>query len=134
MNINHTCEDGAILKIYNLRTMIIRDLCVFVNGTVVCGANRIDETVDFAFASDLMSDVLTVKTNQFILLTGLANIQSIRTVEMSDTPFLLLCRDKEVSDEMRELAEESNILIMKSPYSLYKCAGILYSAGLKPIY
>ena len=114
--------------------MIIRDLCVFVNGTVVCGANRIDETVDFAFASDLMSDVLTVKTNQFILLTGLANIQSIRTVEMSDTPFLLLCRDKEVSDEMRELAEESNILIMKSPYSLYKCAGILYSAGLKPIY
>ncbi len=134
MNTSHTCEEGAILKIYNLLIMTLRDLGLFVNGTVVCGANRIDETVDYAFASDLMSDVLTVKTNQFILLTGLANIQSIRTVEMSDTPFLLLCRDKEVSDEMRELAEESNILIMKSPYSLYKCAGILYSAGLKPIY
>ena len=114
--------------------MTISDLCTLVNGTVVCGANRMNESVKYAFASDLMSDVLTVKTNQFILVTGLANIQSIRTVEMSDTPFLLLCRDKEVTDEMKELAEENNILIIKSPYSLFKCAGILYSAGLKPIY
>ena len=114
--------------------MKVEEICSVTNGELVCGNATADREVTHAFASDLMSDVLTVKTNQFILITGLANIQSIRTVEMSDTPFLLLCRDKEVTDEMRELAEENNILIIKSPYSLFKCAGILYSAGLKPIY
>lgn len=114
--------------------MILNELCSLVNGTIVCGALRKGENVEYAFASDLMSDVLTVKTSQFILITGLANIQSIRTVEMSDTPFMLLCRGKEVTGEMLELALENNMMIIKSPFSLFKCAGILYSAGLKPIF
>lgn len=114
--------------------MILNELCSLVNGTIACGESRKGENVEYAFASDLMSDVLTVKTNQFILITGLANIQSIRTVEMSDTPFMLLCRGKEVTAEMLELALENNIMIIKSPFSLFKCAGILYSAGLKPIF
>jgi hypothetical protein len=114
--------------------MKISDLCSYVNGTVVCGKSRLGESVDFAFASDLMSDVLTVKIHNFILITGLANVQSIRTAEMSDAPYLLLCRNKEVTNEMLILAQENNITLIKSPYSLFKCAGILYSAGLKPVY
>lgn len=114
--------------------MKIGEICSLVNGTVICCGSRMSDSVEYAFASDLMSDVLTIKINNFILLTGLANVQSIRTAEMSDAPYLLLCRNKEASREMIELAEENNILILKSPFSLFKCAGILFSAGLKPVY
>ena len=67
--------------------MKIKDLCKLVEGTVLCGEGHLDGNVEQAFASDLMSDVLTVKTNEFILITGLANLQAIRTAEMSDTPY-----------------------------------------------
>ena len=114
--------------------MKIKDLCTLVEGTVLCGEGHLDGDVEQAFASDLMSDVLTVKTNEFILITGLANLQAIRTAEMSDTPYLLICRGKEVSSEMLDLAVENDMLIISSAFSMFKCAGILYSAGLKPIY
>lgn len=114
--------------------MKIKDLCRLVDGTVLCGEQHLDGEVEQAFASDLMSDVLTVKTNEFILITGLANLQAIRTAEMSDTPYILICRGKEVSEEMLDLAADNDMLIVSSPFSMFKCAGILYSAGLKPIY
>ena len=114
--------------------MKIKDLCKLVEGTVLCGEGHLDGNVEQAFASDLMSDVLTVKTNEFILITGLANLQAIRTAEMSDTPYLLICRGKEVSSEMLDLAVENDMLIISSAFSMFNCAGILYSAGLQPIY
>ena len=114
--------------------MKIKDLCKLVEGTVLCGEGHLDGNVEQAYASDLMSDVLTVKTNEFILITGLANLQAIRTAEMSDTPYLLICRGKEISNEMLDLAVENDMLIISSAFSMFNCAGILYSAGLKPIY
>lgn len=114
--------------------MKIGDLCSLVDGTVICGESRLGDNVEYAFASDLMSDVLTLKVDNFLLLTGLANLQTIRTAEMSDAPYILLCRNKEVTGEMKELAEECHIVIIKSPHTMFKCSGILYAAGLKPVY
>jgi predicted transcriptional regulator len=114
--------------------MLLSEICTIVNGSVVSGEKRLSQSVEYAFASDLMSDVLTLKLDHFILITGLANIQSVRTAEMSDAPYLVICRGKEVSEEMLSLARENNILIIKSPYSMFRCAGLLYSAGLKPVY
>ena len=69
--------------------MKLRDIAAAVQGEVICGADRLDENVDYAFASDLMSDVLTIKTDDFLLITGLANVQSVRTAEMSDVEYIL---------------------------------------------
>ena len=35
---------------------------------------------------------------------------------------------------MLELAEELDITLIKSRYSLFKVSGILYNAGIKPLY
>ena len=48
-------------------------------ATVVCGNGREDHEVQCAFASDLMSDVLTLDCNGVLLVTGLCNMQTIRT-------------------------------------------------------
>ena len=53
---------------------------------------------------------------------------------MSDIQMIVVVRDKAVTDEMLELAEENDMIIVKTKYSMYKTAGILYGAGIPPIY
>ncbi|MFZ4522832.1 MAG: DRTGG domain-containing protein [Bacteroidales bacterium] len=109
----------------------IRDL---IRGTIVSGGDNLDNTVEMAFASDLMSDVLTVKTDNLLLLTGLVNIQAIRTAEMSDISCVVFVRNKKVTEEMIRLATENKMTIIQSPYSMFKVSGILFGAGIKPVF
>lgn len=115
--------------------MTIEEIKNLVNGEVICGNDYLDHKIDHVFASDLMSDVLTLKDiNNLLLLTGLSNLQSIRTCEMSDINYILIVRGKEVTEEMQELAEENDMVIIRTQYSMYKTAGLLYNAGLPAVY
>lgn len=114
--------------------MVLKDICSLVAGVAVCGEQRLGESIEYGFASDLMSDVLTLKTQDFILITGLANVQAVRTAEMSDVSYMLICRGKKASGEMIELARDNDMVLIESPYSLFKCAGLLYGAGLREVY
>ena len=53
--------------------MTVQEIVSLVNGTLLCGNIKEDDVVDYCFASDLMSDVLTVRRSDFLLMTGLAN-------------------------------------------------------------
>ena len=114
--------------------MRLRDIAEAVQGEVLCGQDRLDENVDYAFASDLMSDVLTIKTDDFLLITGLANVQSVRSSVMSDLEYILFVRGKSVTEEMTALAEDNGMVVIRTDYSMFKTSGILYGAGLKPVY
>jgi len=114
--------------------MTIREISSLIQGEVLCGEVYLDQTQRYAVASDLMSDVLTVKVDNFMLITGLANIQSIRTAEMSDVKCVLLVRGKEATKEMIELAVENGMVLMRTPFSMFKTSGILFAAGLNPVY
>jgi len=115
-------------------TMKLKDVAGLIDGSVLTGIENLDKQVDKAFASDLMSDVLTVKTDNLLLLTGLVNIQAIRTAEISDICCVVFVRNKQVSEEMMRIARESRITIIQSPYSMFKASGILYKAGLNPVF
>jgi predicted transcriptional regulator len=114
--------------------MKLRDIVQIVDGEVLCGNEHLDFEVEFACASDLMSDVLTLKHCDFILVTGLCNVQSVRTAEMSDVRAILYVRDKQVEPDMIALGEDNDMIIMRTPYSMFKAVGRLYEAGLKPVY
>ncbi len=86
------------------------------------------------FASDLMSDVLTQSNDHVLLITGLANMQTIRTAEMSDINCVVFARNKKATPEMIELAKESDIVLIACRYSLFRTCGLLYQAGVKPIF
>ena len=114
--------------------MKIREVVTLLNAKFYGDEKMLENEVEFAFSSDLMSDVLTVKTQNILLLTGLANIQSLRTAEMSDVVNVIYVRGKKVTEEMKELAEENGILLIECDYSMFRASGILYKAGIKPIY
>jgi len=100
---------------------------------VTCNA-AINTEYRFAFASDLMSDVLTVDHENLVLITGLANTQVIRTAEMADISCVILARGKKATDEMVQLAIENKITLIECEYSMFKISGLLYNAGLKPLF
>ncbi len=82
-----------------------------------------------------MSDVLRLNTEGLLLITGMANPQVIRTAEMADIPFILFVRDKQITAEMQQLAEENEILLLlRCRQSMFRVCGELYKAGLLPVY
>ena len=113
--------------------MTLREIVKLLDAEVCVGEERLDEEVTKAFASDLMSDVLTLKDTP-ILITGLCNVQTIRTCDMAGLDVVIIVRNKKPSEEMLELAEENDMMVMASPFSLFKACGILYAAGMKPLY
>ncbi len=78
-----------------------------------------DENLDKAFSSDSMSDVLTLDENNILLITGLANLQLIRTAEMADINPVLLAREKQATPDndravkrKRACSDENSILYL----------------------
>lgn len=114
--------------------MTIKQISELLNAKVLCGADRLDEENDIVFASDLMSEVLTIGDHNPILLTGLCNMQTIRTCEMGNLDVIVLVRKKKATEEMIEEAEDEGMVLMECDFSMFKACGILYSAGLNSIY
>jgi hypothetical protein len=114
--------------------MKLRELAELVNGNVVCCQHKLDTEIEYAFASDLMSDVLTVRVDKLLLITGLANMQAVRTAEMADIQAIIFVRNKTVSEDMINLAEDNGIVLIESPLTMFRASGLLFGKGVKPVY
>lgn len=114
--------------------MTIKEICNQLDARVITGEQDSDKEVRCGFASDLMSDVLTLDTEGMLLITGLANIQTIRTAEMADIACILFVRAKKATPTMISIANENNIVLLECRYSMYKTIGILNNMGLPPVY
>lgn len=110
--------------------MKLREIKNVLNAEVLVGEEELDREVLSACGSDLMSDVLAFVKDQALLLTGLMNGQVIRTAEMMDIHAVIFIRGKEPTEEIIDLAEDRDIVIMKTELPMYIACGKLYSAGL----
>lgn len=115
--------------------MLIKELVEFLDGKLVCGDSDFEFTGELkACASDLMSDVLTLDDPKVILITGLNNLQVIRTAEMADIKTLVFVRNKKPTDEMLALAREEEMNLIISNKSMFHVCGLLYQAKFEPVY
>jgi serine kinase of HPr protein (carbohydrate metabolism regulator) len=114
--------------------MTIKEITEIIDGKVICCEEKLTTCVEYAFSSDLMSDVLTIEKENMVLITGLANLQTIRTSEMSDISCIIFARDKKIGSEMVALAKENQMILVESPHSVFYISGELYKAGIKSIY
>ncbi len=114
--------------------MTLREVLDSVGGEVICGEDQLDRSVKLGFASDLMSEVLTLLDDDILLITGLSNIQSIRTAEMSDINQILFVRGRKPTPHMIELAKEHHIVLMSTQFSMFKASYLLCDKGLCPVY
>lgn len=114
--------------------MRIAEVADEIKGRIVCGNDFADRDVSRACASDLLSDVLTLNKHGILLITGLSNLQTIRVAEVAEIFCIVLVRNKKASPDMIKLAEESKIVIIESPRSMFAVSGMLSKAGIEPMY
>ena len=74
--------------------MKISQVKEILNAEILTGEDMQDEEVFSACGSDLMSDVLAFVKHQGLLLTGLNNLQVVRTADMMDIRAIVFVRGK----------------------------------------
>lgn len=84
-----------------------------------------------ACGSDMMSDVLAFVKDQSLLLTGLVNLQVVRTAEMMDIVAICFVRGKTPPQNLIELAKELGIVVLSTKFPMYTACGRLYRKGLE---
>ena len=110
--------------------MKISQIQELLEAEIVCGGDQLDREVSSACGSDMMSDVLAYVKDQAVLLTGLVNPQVVRTAEMMDMVCIVFVRSKIPTQEMISLAQEHEIVLMKTRKRMYEACGKLYASGL----
>ncbi|GHV30954.1 hypothetical protein FACS1894167_12580 [Synergistales bacterium] len=111
--------------------MTLDDIAKSLNGKILCCEEKLSSiTVEKAFASDLMSDVLAFCKPGALLITGLTNVQIVRTVQMLDIPAVLFVRGKVPLDETVNLARDSGIPLVLLGTAMFGTCGELYAKGV----
>ena len=110
--------------------------CLQAEALEVCDEDILKKDYCYAFATDLMSDALAMiqdSPESTVLITGLANAQTLRTAEMLDIDLIVLVRGKVLSEEILEIARENGVNIFTTKHTMYSACGCLYSNGLRGI-
>jgi predicted transcriptional regulator len=110
--------------------MNVGEIAVLIGGQVLNPEVSLDREVRGGCGADLMSDVLAAMQPEAILLTGLCNIQVVRTAQMADICAIVFVRGKRPPAEVVELATRENIPLISSRFGTFELCGRLYKAGL----
>lgn len=111
--------------------MRISKIIELLDAEVLCGADKVENEVYSACGSDMMSDVLAFVKEQAVLLSGLVNLQVVRTAEMMDMKCIVFVRGKRPAEEIVKLADESGIVVLATDERMYVACGKLYENGLR---
>ena len=110
--------------------MIVQDIVKILQAEVLEPSENLSMEINCACGADLMSDVMAYVKDNVVLLTGLVNLQVIRTAEMMDIKIIVFVRGKIPDQNILDLAAEKKITILRTVYPMYIACGKLYSAGL----
>ncbi|MFZ5878233.1 MAG: hypothetical protein ACOY0R_02570 [Chloroflexota bacterium] len=110
--------------------MKLSEIIKHVQGRVLNPDILVDHEILGGCGADLMSDVLAVVKPEAVLLTGLCNMQVVRTAQMADVRAIIFLRGKQPTPEMVALATQENIPLVSSHKGMFELCGRLYCAGL----
>ena len=110
--------------------MTIEDIRAILGARYIIGEEWKDREVHTACGSDMMSDVLAFMKDQSVLLTGLCNLQVIRTCEMMDIICIVFVRGKLPDEAMIQMARDKEIALLSSGHRMFSACGLLYEKGL----
>ena len=110
--------------------MTLQEVKEILNAQMIVAPQDFQMDFKMACGCDLMSDVLAFTKEDSLLLTGLTNLQVVRTAEMASIKGLVFVRGKEPDRETIALAMEKKILLMVTDLPMYEACGRLYQRGL----
>lgn len=111
--------------------MTINEIQKSVEAELIDGTGRDDVEILSACGADLMSDVMAFVKDQVLLLTGLINVQVIRTAILMDIQAICFVRGKRPNQEMIEMAKENGIVLLSTKLPMFLACGRLYESGVR---
>lgn len=111
--------------------MKLAEVKILLQAEVVCGQEWLEKEVNTICGADLMSDVLAFTKEKTLLLTGLTNIQVVRTAEMSDLVGIVFVRGKRPGMDVIQLAQSMGIPLLLTDYPMYEACGLLHREDIK---
>ncbi|GHU52914.1 hypothetical protein FACS1894132_03710 [Clostridia bacterium] len=111
--------------------MKVSEIKEILHAEFLCCEDMGDVDVHTACGSDMMSDVLAFVKDRCVLLTGLTNLQVIRTAEMMDVVCIVFIRGKKPSEEILEMAIDKGIPVLATERRMFNACGLLYEHGLR---
>jgi predicted transcriptional regulator len=113
--------------------MLLSEIVDALGGELVGGCrDGLAVDVPACFAADLMSEVLAFSSPGALLVTGLANVQSVHTADLADLRGILFVNAKRPGPEVLQLAEQRDIPLLTTKLTMFAACGILYARGLEP--
>ena len=116
--------------------MLVKDIVDLLNAREIYidGASIYEKSYNKGFSSDLMSDALALlknETEDILFITGLANVQSLRTAEVLDLDTILFVRRKPLDMSIVDMAKKLHINLFQTDKTMFEACGQLYEAGLR---
>lgn len=108
--------------------MTISDVASILEAEVVCCEDKLGRKVEDIGATDLLSDVLAMEKNNYVLLTGLTNVQIIRTAEITNACCVVITRGKQPQPAAVSLAKSSGIPLLLSRLTTFEAC---HKLGMK---
>lgn len=114
-------------------TLKLADIKESLRAEVHAGDDKLNMPVAIGASSDLMSDLLTGPINGAVLLTGLNNIQVIRTSVIAGLAAVVFVRGKRPSLEMINHANKHDLPLLSTNFTMFSSCGRLFAKGLRGI-
>jgi predicted transcriptional regulator len=115
--------------------MTLKEVKDILSAEVISGDHDLDKEIKYAFAADLLSDVLALGRGSGVLtllITGIVHPQVIYASNIFDLGAIIFVRGKRPTEETLQLAIENQIPLLVTSYIMFETCGLLYQRGLRP--
>ena len=108
--------------------MTLAELTEKINGTIV--VDKPDCSIAYAYASDLLSDVMGHCGDESVLVTIQNHLNTIAVCTLAGIEAIVICHGRPVPDDMKAAAEREEVAIVVTPLSQFAASVAL--AALPP--
>ena len=98
---------------------------------VLTGEDDLSMEIETVVASDGMSEILAFARPGALMITGLTNVQSVRTADIASVRAIIYIRGKRPDAKTIRVAQESDIPVLATALGMFDVCGMLRELGLK---
>ena len=112
-------------------SMTLAEIQQILRAKVIVGEDSLDLKIEAGAGGDLMSDLLRRPMDGVGVLSGLNNLQVIRTAVIAGVAAVVLVRGKEPDLEMVAEARSHGLPVLSTPFTMFTACGRLFRQGLR---
>jgi predicted transcriptional regulator len=111
--------------------MKVKELIQKLNLELTSTSTALDAEVQYAYASDILSDVMSHAKDGSVWITLQTHRNIVSVAELKSFAGIILIGGRKPDDETLKKANEENIPILSTKLSTFEIVGKLYELGIR---